>query len=69
MGQQCAYTLQWDAPSPLKITPSHGGIWTPIKHMVPWVHPSPQPKRHRDWCSHFAGLTSVTDWQTMLLRQ
>jgi len=24
------YTLEWDARSPLKIVPSHGGIWTPI---------------------------------------
>jgi len=21
--------------------------------MVPWAHPSPQPKRHLDWCSRF----------------
>ena len=26
-------------------------------------HPSPQPKRHLDRFSHFAGLTSVTDRQ------
>jgi len=25
MSAKCPYTLQWDAPSPLKI----GGIWTP----------------------------------------
>jgi len=35
--------------------------------MVPWAHLRPQPKRHLDWFSHFAGLTIVTDRQTMLL--
>jgi len=29
--------------------------------MVPWAHPSPQPKRHLDRFSRFAGLTSVID--------
>jgi len=32
--------------------------------MVPWAHPSPQPKRHLDRSSRFAVLTSVTDQQT-----
>ena len=32
--------------------------------MVPWEHPSPQPKRHLDRFSHFAGLTGVTVRQT-----
>jgi len=35
-------------------------IWTPIYYMVPWVYPSPQPERHLDRFSCFAGLTSVT---------
>jgi len=35
--------------------------------MIPWTHPSPQPKRHLDRFSRFAGLTSVTDRQTTLL--
>jgi len=30
MTAKCPYTLQWDAPSPLKIAHSHGAIWTPI---------------------------------------
>jgi len=30
MTAECPYTLQWDASSPLKIAPSHGGIWTLI---------------------------------------
>jgi len=29
--------------------------------MIPWAHPSPQPKRHLDRLSRFSGLTSVTD--------
>jgi len=32
--------------------------------MVPWAQPSPQPKRHLDPFSNFAGLTSETDRQT-----
>ena len=48
------YTLQWP-PLSTRIAPSHGGIWTP------WIgslaHPSPEPKRHLDRFSRFAGLT------------
>jgi len=36
------------AAPPLKIAPSHGRIGTPIEYMVPWAHPSLQPKRHLD---------------------
>jgi len=43
----CPYTLQWDAPSTLKIAPSHGG-----SGMVPWADPSPQPKWHLDLFGH-----------------
>jgi len=25
----------------------------PIKHMLPWTHPSPQPKQHLDRISRF----------------
>ena len=28
-------------------------IWTAIQYMVPWAHPSPQPKRHLDRCRRF----------------
>jgi len=35
--------------------------------MVPWVHPSPHPKRHLGGSAIFAGLTTVTDRQTTLL--
>jgi len=49
------YTLQWDAPFPLKIAPSHGGSGPPSNrpYMVTWAHPSPQSKRHLDRCSRF----------------
>jgi len=30
MTAECPYTLQWDAPFPLKIALSHEGIWIPI---------------------------------------
>jgi len=39
-------------PFPPKIAPSHGGSG-PHLNMVPWAHPSPQPKRHLDWFSQF----------------
>jgi len=35
----------------------HGNVpqylWTSISHMIPWAHPSPQPKRHLDRFSRF----------------
>jgi len=40
--------------SPLKIAPSHGWIWTPIYCVVPWTHPSPQPKWHLNQFSRFS---------------
>ena len=39
--------------SPFKIDPSHGGFGPPSKYMVPWVHPSPQLRRHLDRFSRF----------------
>jgi len=59
----CPYTLQWDALSPQNC-PFLWGIWTAILYMVPWVHPSPQPKDISIGAAVFAGLTSVTDRQT-----
>jgi len=35
--------------------------------MVPWAHPSSQPKWHLDCFSRFAGLTIVTDHATWLV--
>jgi len=29
LSTECPYTLQWVASSPVKIAPTHGGIWTP----------------------------------------
>ena len=46
------YTLQWTAPRPQNC-PFPWGIWTPISHMVPSAHTSPQPKWHLDRFSHF----------------
>jgi len=38
-------------------------LWGPGPHLIHGSvgHQSPQPKRHLDWLSRFAGLTSVTD--------
>ena len=53
----------------------YNGLFIPRNFPLPWgsgplskhgsldSHPSPQPKRHLDRFSHFAGLTSVTDRQ------
>jgi len=41
-----------------KIFSSHGVIWTPIKYMIPFVLPSPRPKRHVEWFNRFAQLTA-----------
>ena len=46
-------------PFPPQNCPFPWGIRTPISN-----NPSPQPKRHLDRFSRFAGLTSVTDRQT-----
>jgi len=56
------YTSQWATLPPSKWP--FCGYLDPILHMIPWAHPSPQPKRHLDRFSHFAGLTTVTDRQT-----
>jgi len=64
MAAECPYTLQWDAPSPLKIAPFRVGIWTPSNT---WF-PGPTRVHNRNSISIgsavFAGLTSVTDQQT-----
>ena len=53
---ECPYSLQWDAPFPLKIASSHGGIRTPII-MLPWG----RPNGISIGSTVFAGLTNVTD--------
>jgi len=61
MTTECPYTLQWDAPSPLKIAPSHGGSGLPSNTWSPWLTQVLNPN---GISTVFAGLTSVTDWQT-----
>jgi len=51
-------------PFPLKTIPPH--LDSNLIHSYV-AHPSPQPKRHLDRFSRFAGLTRVTDRQTTLL--
>jgi len=53
--------LHWAA---LPICPILWGIWT---HMVPWARPNPQPNGISIGSAVFAGLTTVTDRQTILL--
>ena len=51
----------------LRITPFHGGIWTPIQYMVPWAHLTLQSKWHLDQFSHFCRAQQCdrqTDQQT-----
>ena len=64
---ECPYTLQWDAPFPLKIVPSHGAIWTPSPSSNTWF-PGPtrilRPNGISISSAVFAGLTSVTDRPT-----
>ena len=59
--------------------PFSWGIWTPINYIVPWAHPSPQPKWHLDQFSRFCRAHDrdrqtdgqrdrQTDSQTTLLR-
>jgi len=45
------YALQWDAVFPWKLLPE--GDLDPIQYMIPWAHPSPQPKWHVEWFSRF----------------
>jgi len=64
MTAECRYTLQWNACFPLKIAPSHVGIWTSCNTW--FIGPT------RVWNANsnlivsavFAALTSVTDWQS-----
>jgi len=67
MTTECDYTLQYDAPFPLKIAPFHGGSKPPFNT---WFLGSTQVLNLNSisiGAAVFAGLTSVTDRQTMLL--
>jgi len=54
-------------PFPLKIAPSHGGIWTPSNTWFPWLTRVLSKNGISIGAAVFAGLTSVTDRQTTLL--
>jgi len=58
---ECPYTLQWDAYSPPKFAPSHGGGSGPHLIMVPGPTQVLNPKGSSIDAAVFAGLTSVTD--------
>ena len=66
MTAECPYTLQWRAPLPLKIAPSHGDL-DPGNHVLTWF-PAPtrvsNPNGISIGAAVFAGLTNVTDRQT-----
>ena len=49
---------------PLKIAPSHGGIWTPSNTWFPGLTRVLNPNGISIGAAVFAGLTSVTDRQT-----
>ena len=46
LASKSPYTLQSADPFPIKISHSQDRISTPIEHMVPLAHQSPQPKQH-----------------------
>jgi len=64
MNAESPYTLQWDAPSPLKIAPSHRGIWTPCNRWFPDPTRVLNPNGILMSAAVFAGLTSVIDKPT-----
>jgi len=61
---ECPYTLQWDAPFPLKITPSNRGISTLSNTGFPGPTRVLNPNGISIGSAVFAGLTSVTDRPT-----
>jgi len=67
MTEECPYTLQWDASFPLKIALAMGDLDPHLIHSY-LDPPESSPPNGISICSAvFAGLTSVTDWQTMVL--
>jgi len=64
MTADCPYTLQWFACFPLKITPCHVGIWTSCSTW--FIGPTQVRNANGNLVvsAVFAGLTSVTDWQS-----
>jgi len=64
MTAECPYTLQWDAPLPLKIAPSHSVFGPPSNtwFLVPTRVLNPNGISIGE--DVFAGLTNVTDSPT-----
>jgi len=61
---QCCYTLQWDVPLQLKITPSQRGFGTPSNTWFLGSTRVNNPNGISIGSAVFAGITSVTEWQT-----
>jgi len=61
---ECLYTLQWFACFPVKIAPSHVGIWTSCNTWFTGPTRVRNTNGHLPFCNFYAGLTSVTEWQT-----
>jgi len=64
MTAKCPYTLQWDDPSP-QICPFPWGIWTPSNTWFLGPTRVLSPNGISIGAAGFAGLTSVTDRQTI----
>ena len=60
----CPYTLQWGPLFPLKIAPSHGGMWTPSNTWFLGPTRVLNPNGTSIGAAVFGGLTSVTDRPT-----
>jgi len=60
----CPYTLQWDAPFPVKFARSHGGSGTPSNKWFPGPTQVHIPNGILIGSAVFAWLTGVTDRQT-----
>jgi len=63
MTTECPYTLQWDAPFPLKIA-AVNGIWTPSNTWFPGLTQVLIPNGISIGAAVFAGFTSVSDRPT-----
>jgi len=64
MTEECPYTLQWFACFPLKIAPSHVGIRTSCNTWFIGPIRVRNPNGNLIISALFAGLTSVTYWQS-----
>jgi len=64
MTAQCPYTLQWDAPFPLKIALSHGRSGPPSITWFPGPTRVLNPNGILIGAAVFAGVTSVIDRRT-----